>query len=493
MAEDSVVQSPSSLPIIHKVPCLLFCLQLLLSTCSTAWSFTSSLLIYQMNPGSLTLPAIQGVVGMVSTVVTAPYLGAWIDLTPRLTVATILCIVQSIAVSLSSILLSVYLSSEDYIKKIEGCDESGCWIENLALFFIIGLAVVASVMSGAMAIVIQKDWVVVLFDRDKKKLAVVNFWIRAVELGSRMVIPAVAGVGMSQMSYSTVGIIQGVLFLVVGMLEVFVIRWIYNLSESLAVFKGKEKSTNNQIESIREKLVHLGTGFKLFFKHKVCLPGISLAMLYLTVLAFDSITIGFCKASGVTEYILGILYGVSSGSGLLGSLCFPFLRSKLGLNYTAFIGVSVLVLSDVLCVISIFLPQSQFMKPEQPSPDEDSLSVVYLLIVGVIVARFGLHMFDLCIIQLFQEEVPETKRGIISGVESFLCNSMDMIKFALVILLPSPQLHFGYLVVISFTSVFLGWCIFVIFIYLQRRPEKSEVTTATNLDKIPEHNEAYFE
>ena len=133
------------------------------------------------------------------------------------------------------------------------------------------------------------------------------------------------------------------------------------------------------------------------------------------------------------------------------------------------------------------------MKPEESSPDEDSLSVVYLLIVGVIVARFGLHMFDLCIIQLFQEEVPETKRGIISGVESFLCNSMDMIKFALVILLPSPQLHFGYLVVISFTSVFLGWCIFVVFIYLQRRPEKSAVTTATNLDKIPEHNEAYFE
>ena len=46
----------------------------------------------------------------------------------------------------------------------------------------------------------------------------------------------------------------------------------------------------------------------------------------------------FCKASGVTEYVLGILLGVSSGFGFLGSVCFPFLRSRIGLNYTAMIG-----------------------------------------------------------------------------------------------------------------------------------------------------------
>ena len=128
------------------------------------------------------------------------------------------------------------------------------------------------------------------------------------------------------------------------------------------------------------------------------------------------------------------------------------------------LGLTVLVLSDALCLVAIFLPQSQFMKPEQTSPDADTLSAVYLLVAGVTAARFGLHLFDLCIIQVFQEGVTESKRGIFSGVESFLCNTMDMIKFGLVILLPSPQLHFGYLVVISFTSVFLGWCIFVVFI-----------------------------
>ena len=51
-----------------------------------------------------------------------------------------------------------------------------------------------------------------------------------------------------------------------------------------------------------------------------------------------------------------------------------------------------------------------------------------------------------------------------SGVESSLCNLMDVFKFALVIILPSPELHFGYLVIISFSSVFIGWFIFVVFV-----------------------------
>merc|ERR1711970_750740 len=260
---------------------------------------------------------------MGATLVSTPYLGAWIDLTPRLTVATILCIVQSVAVSLSSVLLAVYLHYQDYLDSSQGCGENGCWIQSLALVFIISLAVLASVMSGAMVIVIQKDWVVVLFGRDRSKMAMVNVGIRAVELGTRTVIPAVAGVVMSYMSYSSVGVVQGISFLVVGILEVVVIRWIYNLNGSLAVSEAKDKDKANQVEGIRSKLVHLIQGFKLFFRHKVCLPGISLAMLYLTVLGFDSITIGFCKASGVTEYILGILLGVSSGFGFLGSICFP--------------------------------------------------------------------------------------------------------------------------------------------------------------------------
>ena len=45
------------------------------------------------------------------------------------------------------------------------------------------LAALANVTGGAIGIIIQKDWVVVLFGHDKNKLALVNSWIRAIELG----------------------------------------------------------------------------------------------------------------------------------------------------------------------------------------------------------------------------------------------------------------------------------------------------------------------
>ena len=57
-------------------------------------------------------------------------------------------------------------------------------------------------------------------------------------------------------------------------------------------------------------------------------------------------------------------------------------------------------------------------------------------------SRFGLHLYDLCVIQLFQEgvkivgwfvfigaKVSEEKRGVFSGVETSLCFGMDLIKF----------------------------------------------------------------
>ena len=49
---------------------------------------------------------------------------------------------------------------------------------------------------------------------------------------------------------------------------------------------------------------------------------------------------------------------------------------------------------------------------------------------------------------------------------------MDLIKFSLVLLFPSPTLHFGYLVLASFASVFLGLCFFVLFVLRSRRLER---------------------
>ena len=93
------------------------------------------------------------------------------------------------------------------------------------------------------------------------------------------------------MSYSAVAIIQAGIFLLAGLLEIVLLRWIYRLNPGLAACNAKQSNEDRGAENLLAKLDHILTGFKFFFHHNLCLAGVSLAMLYLTVLGFDSITI----------------------------------------------------------------------------------------------------------------------------------------------------------------------------------------------------------
>lgn len=79
----------------------------------------------------------------------------------------------------------------------------------------------------------------------------------------------------------------------------------------------------------------------------------------------------------------------------------------------------------------------------------------------------GLWMADLTITQLFLETVDVTERGIVAGVQNVLNQIMDMLKYAIVILLPVPEV-FGFLVMISFCFICLGWGLFAIYVKRSR-------------------------
>ena len=78
-----------------------------------------------------------------------------------------------------------------------------------------------------------------------------------------------------------------------------------------------------------------------------------------------------------------------------------------------------------------------------------------MIFLGIISARFGLWISDLTVTQILQEKVIEEHRGIIGGVQNSMNSAMDTIKFVAVIFLPEKE-TFGWLVIASFVSVFLG-------------------------------------
>ncbi len=127
---------------------------------------------------------------------------------------------------------------------------------------------------------------------------------------------------------------------------------------------GKESHTSSSIlklpKTVWTSIVDSLKAWLLYMQHPARDAGLGLAFLYMTVLGFDNITWGYCLSQCVTESILGGLVGISAIFGVLGSLTFPVLRRKVGLNSTGVIGTITQLMALATCVVSIWLAGSPF-------------------------------------------------------------------------------------------------------------------------------------
>ncbi|NXS69623.1 S40A1 protein, partial [Pandion haliaetus] len=255
---------------------------------------------------------------------------------------------------------------------------------------------------------------------------------------------------------------------------------------------------------IAEPFITFRDGWVAYYNQPVFLAGMGLAFLYMTVLGFDCITTGYAYTQGLSGSVLSLLMGASAVTGIMGTVAFTWLRRKCGLVRTGLISGVAQFACLVLCAISVFMPGSPLDltvspfadisarlfeseplptiaspedKPEmvfatgmtnllngsiipansdpEMSPEPVPLISVSLLFAGVIAARVGLWSFDLTVTQLLQENVVESERGIINGVQNSMNYLLDLLHFIMVILAPNPE-AFGLLVLISVSFVAMG-------------------------------------
>ncbi|XP_056425942.1 solute carrier family 40 protein member 1-like isoform X2 [Hyla sarda] len=276
--------------------------------------------------------------------------------------------------------------------------------------------------------------------------------------------------------------------------------------ESVGTAEMSKKSTC--FEKMTEPFCAVRDGWVAYYNHSVFWAGMGLAFLYMTVLGFDGVTTGYAYTQGLSGSVLSILMGASAISGIMGTVAFTWFRKKCGLVRTGFISGVIQLSSLVLCVISVFMPGSPLdltVSPFQdigtlllegaPSPTSSPggapqgvlttnlqnlwnnsssttsepgvsapLTSVSLLFAGIIAAKIGLWSFDLTVTQLIQENVIESERGIINGVQNSMNNLFDLMHFIMVILGPNPE-AFGLLVLISVYFIAVGHMMFFRFAY----------------------------
>ncbi|XP_051938595.1 solute carrier family 40 member 1 [Hippocampus zosterae] len=251
-----------------------------------------------------------------------------------------------------------------------------------------------------------------------------------------------------------------------------------------------------------EPLRTLKAGWKAYYNQSIFFAGMSLAFLYMTVLGFDCITTGYAYTQGLNGSILSLLMGASAVSGICGTVAFTWVRKTCGLIRTGFISGVAQLSCLMLCVFSVFapgspldlsvspfqdlyphlvgekaLPEAEHLMsvlsggnvtatsaPAEDLPGPTSYMSVSLLFAGVIAARVGLWSFDLTVTQLIQENVIESERGVINGVQNSMNYLLDLLHFIMVILAPNPE-AFGLLVIISVSFVAAGHVMYFYFAF----------------------------
>ncbi|KAM9803113.1 solute carrier family 40 member 1 [Syngnathus typhle] len=274
------------------------------------------------------------------------------------------------------------------------------------------------------------------------------------------------------------------------------------MNANVAAVKNVAPKERGCCQQVTEPLRTFKAGWKAYYNQSIFFAGMSLAFLYMTVLGFDCITTGYAYTQGLNGSVLSLLMGASAVSGICGTVAFTWVRKKCGLVRTGFISGVAQLSCLMLCVFSVFapgspldlsvspfqdvyshlvgektLPEAEQLvialtggnvtatgAPSQELPSVKSYMSVSLLFAGVIAARVGLWSFDLTVTQLIQENVIESERGVINGVQNSMNYLLDLLHFIMVILAPNPE-AFGLLVIISVSFVAAGHAMYFYFAF----------------------------
>ncbi|XP_077978601.1 ferroportin-like isoform X2 [Glandiceps talaboti] len=543
------------------------------------WTFSVGLYLVAIQVNSLRLAAIYGLCLGLSSLMFGALIGEWIDRNPRLAVVRISLLIQNSTIIVCAVILGLLL--------FLGSDIHAIWNGGLT-YLLQGLVIMfgcfANLASIANKISIQKDWVVVVSGSDKGKLANINATIRRIDLVINIVAPIVVGQIMTFASMFAGTVFIASWNLVSGFVEYYLLLVVYNRVPALAVKQNKTCSDKVEMEfengdsddivgkpecgndndgtgphdkkdeeknvkkekspnQIFSAFIVLVKGWKIYMSYQVHFAGLGLAFLYMTVLSCGAISIGYAYSQGVPEWIIGIFQGAGSISGVLGTVLYPFLRKRVGLERTGLWAITEEMSSLVLCVICIWTPGSPFSLSDAASNfDNDTSSVTMVTAIsaltikvpsaennsfifpledqeqhvmnyktltendwtlaivsntsqsitstiapnagdpsdapesyisiaffftGIVCARLGLWCFDLVVTQLFQENVMETQRGVVNGVQNSLNSLMEILQFTLVIILPKPE-TFGILIMLSFIFVSAGGVLYTVYCYKVR-------------------------
>lgn len=431
--------------------------------------------------------------------------GHWIDTAHRLTVVRASIVGQRLAVAASCGLFWALLELRLGWKQSKLVD--GLFGASVLL------ACVEKLAAGVNLIAVERDWVVVITERNEEARRKMNARMRRIDLFCKLLGPLtvalIAAASVKAAVYTTLG-----MNLASVMVEYLCIETVFRRVPGLGR-PSPEESVGQSLEppsmasSERRSGTTAGDGIllqlqkwfrgvswrtllmipslRLYFNHPAVIPSFALSLLYLTVLSFSGQMLTYLLASNLNLWQVGIIRGISTIFELSATWIAPRLMKRIGVLRTGLWSITwqmTWLAGGVSCFFYYY----------GKGYEATSLMSAVGLVVAVTFSRVGLWGFDLSVQNIvqdvrrhhfhlpvhstsklcvatnycrFEQEVQDDRRGIFSTVEASFQNIFEMLAWALTIIWPNPD-SFQWPIVISVAAVYLAGGLFAHFLRRRR-------------------------
>ncbi|KAJ0743268.1 putative ferroportin-1, MFS transporter superfamily [Helianthus annuus] len=352
------------------------------------------------------------------------------------------------------------------------------------------LLVVLTNLSGAVAvlstlagtILIEREWVVVISEGNSSNLLTrLNSTIRRIDLISNLFAPVVTGFIISFVSMVASAVSLAIWNILSAFLQYWLLNSVYKgipaLSESnrkrglkLTTPSHPKQAPSTCLEQTSRhhytsEDVSSGTfkgvydsqfirAWRVYLQQDVVLPGLSLALLYFTVLSFGTLMTATLEWDGILAYIIGTGRGISAIIGISATFLYPLVETRISTLRTGLWSIWSQWTCLLVCVGSIWV--------------QNSTTSAYLLMAGVVASRLGLWMFDLSVIQQMQDQVSESDRAVVGGVQNSIQSFWDLMTYIMGLIISNPQ-DFWKLILISFGLATIAAIIYSVHVYRVRK------------------------
>ncbi|CAJ0583210.1 unnamed protein product, partial [Mesorhabditis spiculigera] len=177
---------------------------------------------------------------------------------------------------------------------------------------------------------LARDWVVVL--AKSGTLSRLNAILISLDQLTNVITPLIAGALISLLRLQTTLVILGITGLATMLLKGIALIALLKREPRLLVKEVKgELVVNHDDPSVPGVLA-------TYWHQKIFSAAFGLALLFMTVLSFDGLALGYGQSAGLSDTVLGGFKSFSSLCGILGAISYAFVERQIGVRKTGFFG-----------------------------------------------------------------------------------------------------------------------------------------------------------